>query len=107
MKNDETFEISGSNAISVLNTGVASTSTTSFGSANAELISFDFDKKAKTISVVFREKSMITLGNGQPMPDRVWKEIYAAEGDEIVLTSVKNGEHHPSYYVNETFNFDD
>lgn len=97
---------SGVTSIATLDTDV-STTTSSFGSGNAELISFNFDKTSKTISVVWREQSNTTLGNGEPMPDRIWKEIYAAEGNEIVLKAVKNGVHERGYYVEETFNFDD
>ena len=108
-KNEGTIAVTGNSTITVTNTEITTgtDATSQFGSGNAELISFEFNKKANSISVVFREQSMTTLGNGQPVPDRVWKEIYSVDKGLLFLKAVKNGDHSPGYYVNEQFNFQD
>lgn len=56
--------------------------------------------------VIIRQYPSNTVNaNGQPVPDRIIKEIYMVEGDRLVLKSEVEGVHTPSHYVQEKISF--
>ena len=57
------------------------------------------------LEVVRQYDSHARYANNTPCPDRVIKEIYKALNGEIVLDSVLEGKHTPSYIVEEKIEF--
>jgi hypothetical protein len=59
------------------------------------------------LNIVRKYPSNMTYGNGQPVPDRVEKEVYGVVDGKIVLIETKTGKHTPAYMVKETVTFDE
>lgn len=56
--------------------------------------------------VVRRRKTMASFANGDPVPDRVWKEIYAADSAGLVyLKQTIEGKHYPPSRIHEKIEF--
>lgn len=68
--------------------------------------SFNFTDES-TFEVVYRQPSNIVYHTNPPQstPDRVWKEVYGVVNGKITLLETIQGEHTPSYVVDETITF--
>jgi hypothetical protein len=69
--------------------------------------SFQFDKGTGRITVVYREDSGAAYPEGGHVPDKVWKEIYGANGGKIELIKTVQGKHIPMHIEREQIVFDD
>lgn len=60
-----------------------------------------------TLEVIKRELShaILTCMPPRPAPDRIYKEIYVAEGGKIVLDTTIEGTHIPATTIPEKFEF--
>lgn len=74
-----------------------------------EIMSFEFDDKAQTITVVFRKRNneILTVNPPRPAPDKIWKEIYGIKEGKLALLSKLEGKHTPAYSVDEKIEFKD
>ena len=62
---------------------------------------------AQHCNVARKYPSNMVYGNGQPVHDRVEKEVYGVVDGKIVLIETKTGKHTPAYMVKETVTFDE
>lgn len=69
--------------------------------ANVKIECFNFDQSNNEITVVKRQPSLMSYGNGERFPDKVWKEVYRVESEELKLVDCIEGKHTPSHYVEE------
>ena len=58
------------------------------------------------LEVVSRRPTGISYINGDPMPDEIWKDIYVAQGDEIILKETVKGEVKPQRIIPEEIVFE-
>lgn len=73
--------------------------------ANTKIESFNFDQFNNEITVVKRQPSLMSYGNGERFPDKVWKEVYRVESGELKLVDCIEGKHTPSHHVEEKIEF--
>ena len=73
---------------------------------NETIESINFTDES-TFEVVYRQPlNTLNLTNPpQSAPDKVWKEVYGVVDGKIALLETIQGQHTPSYVVNETITF--
>jgi hypothetical protein len=61
------------------------------------------------VEISYREpsNSQFQTWPPQPVPDKIWKEIYRVVDGKIKLAKTINGRHTPSCTVNESFSYDE
>ena len=69
-----------------------------------QIISVLLNKNGE-LEVIKRKKSNVSYCNGEPLPDHVFKEIYACEIGTIALIATVDGIHEAAYSVRENFIF--
>jgi hypothetical protein len=68
----------------------------------------DFQVFEDRIEVTKRERSNSIYCSGNPVPDKVWKEVYRVSFDgRIFLSETIQGKHIPSTINDEHFEFED
>lgn len=57
------------------------------------------------IEVIRRIKSNSVYGNGTPVPDGIYKDIYGVKDGELFLLETIKGKHIPTKVIHESFEF--
>lgn len=70
------------------------------------MIEFKYIEENNTIEVIFRESSASRYASGQPIPDKVRKEIYGVVDGKIKLVDKVQGKHIPGYFTDEKIIFE-
>lgn len=55
--------------------------------------------------ITYRKPSNTAYGNGHPVPDEVWKEIFIIKDGKLTLSRTVKGTHTPAHMVQESIEF--
>jgi len=58
-----------------------------------------------SVEIIRQYPSNASQGNGEPMPDQVFKEVYVVRDGKIVLDRQVQGKHTPAHTVRESITF--
>jgi hypothetical protein len=72
----------------------------------AEVIDATLTEDGKMI-ITKRKRSQTVYGNGIPVPDEVWREVYESVDGRIVMKRRIDGKHTPRAIVEERMEFPD
>jgi hypothetical protein len=57
------------------------------------------------VEITYQRPSHMALGNGDRVPDSVWKEIYTIKENKLILSDTVQGVHTPAHMVQESIEF--